>query len=100
MKASMFALVTVASAFDFEGVDCSGAACPSICGCANDKCASAVDACLADSSCASAQSCVLACACGDTACAAACAASAGSAATAVLGCLTSSCGGRQKKSSK
>lgn len=76
-----------------QAVDCSGAACPSICECANSQCSSAVDACLADSACAAAQGCVLACSCGDTACAAACAAGAGSAATDVLGCLTSSCGG-------
>merc|ERR1712193_372792 len=76
LAASLFAVATAA---DFQqGVDCSGAACPSICGCANDKCASQVSACLADSACASAQDCVLACGCGDTACAAACAAGAGS----------------------
>merc|ERR1712146_651814 len=44
-------------------VDCSGATCAQVCECANDKCSSQVDACLADSACASAQSCVLQCAC-------------------------------------
>merc|ERR1711908_196612 len=47
------------------GVDCSGATCSSVCACANDKCSSQVDACLADSTCASAQTCVLGCSCGD-----------------------------------
>jgi len=89
--------VQTKAAFEEQGVSCDSAACPSICECANSKCGSAIDACLADSTCASAQSCVLACECGDTACAAQCAAGAGSAATAVLGCLTSSCSGEEEQ---
>merc|ERR1712046_254001 len=74
------------------GVDCSGATCSSVCACANDKCSSQVDACLADSTCASAQTCVLGCSCGDVSCAAACAASSGSSlANAVISCLSTSC---------
>merc|ERR1711907_248764 len=78
---------------DLEQGDCDGAACSAICECAYASCSSQVSACLADSSCAAAQSCVLACACGDTACAAACTAGTGSLGTDVLTCLTSSCGG-------
>merc|ERR1712182_133487 len=72
---------------------CDGATCPSVCACAESSCSSQVSACLADSTCASAQDCVLACACGDTACAAACAAGAGSLAQDVLTCVVGSCGG-------
>merc|ERR1712232_1545730 len=50
---------------EVNGVDCSGATCSKVCACANDKCSSEVDACLADSTCASAQTCVLGCSRGD-----------------------------------
>merc|ERR1711879_860464 len=84
--------MTAHMARELTGVDCSGATCSSVCTCANDKCSSQVDACLADSTCASAQTCVLGCSCGDVACAAACAASSGSSlATDVITCLSSSC---------
>merc|ERR1712222_53480 len=74
------------------GVDCSTATCGSVFECANDKCSSQVDSCLADSTCASAQACVFGCSCGDVACAAACAASSGSSlANNVITCLSSSC---------
>jgi len=73
-------------------VDCSGATCTDVCTCANSKCSSQVDACLADASCASAQTCVLGCACGDVACAATCAATSGSSlANDVITCLSTSC---------
>merc|ERR1712023_480312 len=81
-----------------EQGNCDGAACSSICECAYSSCSSQVSACLADSSCAAAQSCVLACECGDTACAAACTAGTGSLGTDVLTCLTSSCGGESFES--
>jgi hypothetical protein len=75
-----------------EQGNCDGAACPAVCDCAFSSCSSQVSACLGDSTCASAQDCVLACACGDTACAAACAAGAGSLASDVLTCVVGSCG--------
>merc|ERR1711924_56441 len=78
---------------DLEQGNCDGATCPSICECAFDQCSSQVNACLGDSACASAQSCVLACGCGDTACAAACTAGTGDLGQAVLQCLAGSCGG-------
>merc|ERR1711976_441449 len=75
-----------------SAVDCSSATCTDVCQCANSKCSSQVDACLADSACASAQSCVFGCACGDVACAAACAAASGSSlANDVITCLSSNC---------
>merc|ERR1712072_790768 len=76
-----------------EQGNCDGAACPAVCDCAFSSCSSQVSACLGDSTCAAAQDCVLACSCGDTACAAACAVGAGSLVTDVLGCVTSSCSG-------
>merc|ERR1712072_191247 len=82
--------MTAHMAKEFTGVDCSGATCASVCSCANDKCSSDVDACLANSACASAQTCVLGCSCGDVACAAACAAASGSSlANDVISCLSS-----------
>jgi hypothetical protein len=83
---------TQAADSDEQG-NCDGAACPAVCDCAFSSCSSQVSACLGDSTCAAAQDCVLACACGDVACAAGCAAGAGSLATDVLGCVTSSCSG-------
>lgn len=81
-----------------SGVDCSSATCGSVCDCANSKCSSDVDACLADSACASAQTCVFGCACGDVACAAACAASSGSSlANNVITCLSSNCAAEEEQ---
>merc|ERR1712043_87248 len=60
-------------AFDSSAVDCSTAVCKTDCECANDKCASQIDTCLADATCAQGQDCAFACACGDDACALKCA---------------------------
>merc|ERR1712072_1185691 len=64
--------VQTKAAEDKQG-NCDGAACPAVCDCAFSSCSSQVSACLGDSTCAAAQDCVLACACGDVACAAGCA---------------------------
>merc|ERR1739845_25631 len=53
--------------------DCSTTACPSKCSCIEQNCASQINSCLADTTCASGQACADACACGDTACIKACA---------------------------
>jgi hypothetical protein len=74
-------------------LDCDSASCPAVCQCALSQCSSQVETCLGDPTCATAQDCVLGCACGDVGCAAACAATAGSAALDVLTCLTNSCSG-------
>merc|ERR1712072_753805 len=52
--------------------DCSNAACPSKCQCAEQRCANEVTSCMGDASCAAGQSCVDKCACGDTACVMSC----------------------------
>jgi len=54
-------------------VDCSSMACQKTCQCTKDKCVSEVRGCLGKSSCASMQSCIANCKCGDKACATACA---------------------------
>merc|ERR1712012_705724 len=72
--------------------DCSGAACESICECTYSSCSDQASACLADAACAAKQSCVLACACGDTGRAASCAAD-DTKALAVVSCISSSCSG-------
>merc|ERR1712187_747940 len=75
-----------------SAVDCSTAACPDQCQCGLDKCGSAIDACLADATCAASQECALACACSDTACTLKCAAASPSAkALPVASCLNSNC---------
>merc|ERR1719183_1046491 len=53
--------------------DCSKAACPSKCQCAEQKCTKQITDCLSDASCASGQSCIDKCACGDKACLLSCA---------------------------
>merc|ERR1711904_493814 len=68
-----------------KGVDCSDDVCPSRCACANDKCSSEIDACLADATCAKGQACAKACACGDTACSLKCVAANPSAKAAPVG---------------
>lgn len=79
----------LASAAD---VDCSTAACPGQCECGLDKCASAIDTCLADAKCASGQACAMACPCSDTACSLKCAAANPSTkALPVATCLNNNC---------
>merc|ERR1711963_654756 len=53
--------------------DCSKMACPKVCQCTEDKCSSQVETCLGDSTCASLQSCVQQCNCGDHMCTMGCA---------------------------
>merc|ERR1711937_1108252 len=75
-----------------KGVDCSDDVCPSRCACANDKCSSEIDACLADATCAKGQACAKACACGDTACSLKCVAANPSAKAAPVGkCIQDNC---------
>merc|ERR1712151_565021 len=72
---------------------CSKATCEEACSCSLDKCASEIDACLAVSNCASAQSCALGCACSDSTCILKCAASSPSIkALPVAKCINSNCG--------
>jgi len=54
--------------------DCGTTACPSTCKCVEDHCASQINDCLSDPTCATGQGCIDACKCGDKACAAGCAA--------------------------
>merc|ERR1712242_144513 len=70
--------------------DCSGATCSAVCECAFSSCGDSVNACLADSTCASKQSCAFDCACGDTGCVANCAAG-DDLATAAVACISSKC---------
>merc|ERR1711920_1178877 len=72
--------------------DCSTTACPNTCQCAESKCATEIEACLADASCAKSQGCVDQCACGSLTCIAACATANPTAkGLATLKCLKSSC---------
>merc|ERR1712066_756611 len=48
--------------------DCSTEKCPDHCQCAVDHCADQLEACMADSGCASGKSCIDACDCDDMAC--------------------------------
>jgi len=54
-------------------VDCEAASCKEACQCSMDKCASSVNACLADADCAKVQDCAMGCSCGDDECLLACA---------------------------
>merc|ERR1712151_656646 len=72
--------------------DCSGAACSASCECSYTSCSDEVDACLADSKCASSQDCAFGCACNDDACLLKCAASSPSLKALPLAkCITSKC---------
>merc|ERR1712232_957942 len=59
---------------DASAPDCTQATCQSQCECSLDKCATEIDACLADATCAKSQDCAFACACSDNACLLKCAA--------------------------
>lgn len=84
--------VNIKKALESTAVDCSTAACPDQCECTLDKCADAVNTCLADATCAAGQSCAFACACGDTACGLKCAAAnPSSKALPVATCITNNC---------
>merc|ERR1739848_720825 len=73
-------------------IDCSKATCQEACTCSLDKCASQIDECMAAPNCASAQTCALACGCGDTACTLKCAASSPSIkALPAAKCINSNC---------
>merc|ERR1712217_94714 len=73
-------------------LDCSTTACPSTCTCAKSKCASEINDCLSDASCASGQSCVDQCKCGDRGCLVGCQLRNPSAkAVGVMKCVMSSC---------
>merc|ERR1711879_864601 len=48
-----------------EAIDCTKATCQSQCECSLNKCADAIDACLAVDNCASSQDCALQCPCSD-----------------------------------
>merc|ERR1711953_647357 len=73
-------------------IDCSKATCQDACTCSLDKCASEIDACMSAPNCASAQTCALGCACGDTACTLKCAASSPSIkALPAAKCINSKC---------
>merc|ERR1712048_745085 len=52
--------------------DCSSSTCPSVCTCVESKCSSLYDGCVADSQCDGILTCMLGCACDDTACALGC----------------------------
>merc|ERR1719464_2281847 len=52
---------------------CSTTACPSTCQCIEQHCAAEITACLSDPSCATGQSCIEQCKCGDSSCLATCA---------------------------
>merc|ERR1711953_678625 len=72
--------------------DCSASACQDSCECSYVKCSDQVDACLADSSCASSQDCAFSCACGDDACLLKCAAASPSIkALPLANCITTNC---------
>merc|ERR1712028_145467 len=84
---------------EVSGIDCSASACPAACTCSLDKCASQVDACLADSTCAAAEDCVLKCACGDAFCLAACiSANPSPLAAAAATCINTNCNGESIQS--
>merc|ERR1712227_938079 len=73
-------------------IDCSKATCQDACTCSLDKCASQIDECMAVPNCASAQTCALACGCGDTACTLKCAAASPSIkALPAAKCINSNC---------
>merc|ERR1711871_1403207 len=73
-------------------IDCSKATCQEACTCSLDKCASEIDECMAVPNCASAQTCALACGCGDTACTLKCAAASPSIkALPAAKCINSNC---------
>jgi len=77
-----------------SGVDCSTAACKDQCECSNDKCATELETCLSDATCAKAQDCALACPCSDNACIVKCAAASPSVkALPAAQCINSKCGG-------
>merc|ERR1712107_939168 len=82
-------LATVGNALS---IDCSTSACPDSCACSLDQCATEINACLADDTCAAAQSCALACPCNDDACVLKCAASSPSIkALPAANCINSKC---------
>merc|ERR1712019_217995 len=54
------------SSLESTAIDCSTAACPEECECSLKQCADPINACLADATCATGQSCAKSCACGDT----------------------------------
>merc|ERR1711937_482459 len=73
--------------------DCTQATCQSQCECSLDKCATEIDACLADATCAKSQDCAFSCACSDNACLLKCAASSPSLkALPVAKCINANCG--------
>merc|ERR1712032_842722 len=81
-----------ASSLRAADVDCTTAACPDQCECGLDKCADAINICLADATCAQGQACALACPCSDTACSLKCAAANPSAkALPVATCINANC---------
>merc|ERR1719458_710486 len=79
------------------GVDCSKAGCTADCECSNVKCATELDTCLSDATCAKAQDCALACPCDDNACILKCAAANPSVKALPAGkCIISNCGSGQQ----
>merc|ERR1711937_701417 len=80
-----------------KAIDCTKATCQSQCECSLDKCADAIDACLAVDNCAASQDCALQCACSDNACMLKCAASSPSIkALPVAKCVNTQCGSALK----
>merc|ERR1712010_309367 len=83
------------SALKAKAIDCTKATCQSQCECSLDKCADAIDACLAVDNCAASQDCALQCPCSDNACMLKCAASSPSIkALPVAKCVNSECGSK------
>merc|ERR1711934_62322 len=81
------------SALKAKAIDCAKATCQSQCECSLDKCADAIDACLAVDNCAASQDCALQCPCSDNACMLKCAASSPSIkALPVAKCVNTQCG--------
>merc|ERR1712185_154803 len=80
-------------------IDCTKATCQSQCECSLNKCADAIDACLAVDNCASSQDCALQCPCSDNACILKCAATSPSIkALPAAKCINSECSSTAKVS--